>query len=90
MAREATTSEMGMSKGQTGHLYIQTNEIDNAIIHYTRQADGKLVEVTRIKTGGAGSGEFKPIRGQESAPKSYEGAGSVFITSDRSFLFATN
>jgi len=90
MAKEATTSEMGMSKGQTGHLYIQTNEIDNAIIHYTRQADGKLAEVARIKTGGAGSGEFKPISGQDSAPNSYEGAGSVIITSDRRFLFATN
>ncbi|QOG23878.1 hypothetical protein FOM02_33970 [Bradyrhizobium sp. SEMIA] len=90
MAKEATASEMGMSKGQTGHLYIQTNEIDNAIIHYTRQADGKLVEVARIKTGGAGSGEFKPISGQDSAPNSFEGAGSVIITSDRRYMFATN
>ena len=68
MAKEATTSEMGMSKGQNGHLYIQTNEIDNAIIHYHRQAEGRLVEVERIKTGGAGYGEYKPISGQDSAP----------------------
>ena len=90
MAKEAMTSEMGMSKGQTGHLYMQTNEIENAIIHYTRQADGTLAEVERITTGGAGSGEFKPISGQESAPNAFEGAGSVIITPDRRFLFTTN
>ena len=67
MAKETT-----MMKG--GHLYIQTNEIENAIIHYQRGANGMLTEVTRVRTGGAGSGEFKPISGQESAPNAFEGA----------------
>ena len=73
MAKETT-----MMKG--GHLYIQTNEIENAIIHYQRSANGMLTEVTRVRTGGAGSGEYKPISGQESAPNSFEGASSIFIT----------
>src|SRR5215510_11469029 len=91
MAKEAmTTRDMSTAKGQPGHLYIQTNEIENAIIHYQRSAAGALNEVERISTGGAGSGEFKPISGQESAPNAFEGAGSVILTPDRRFLLTTN
>jgi 6-phosphogluconolactonase (cycloisomerase 2 family) len=87
--------EMGMSKEMHmsrahGHLYIQTNEIRNAIIHYNRSANGDLAEVERIHTGGVGSGTFKPISGQVSAPNAFEGAGSVILSPDRRFLFATN
>ena len=90
MPKEATTmsDKSAMSKG--GHLYMQTNEIENAIIHYQRGANGMLTEVERVPTRGAGSGKFKPISGQESAPNAFEGASSIFITSDRRFLFTTN
>lgn len=77
-----------MSKA--GHLYIQTNEIENAIIHYQRGPNGLLTEVARVPTRGAGSGKFKPISGQESAPNAFEGAASIIITPDRRFLFTTN
>ena len=91
MSEEMSMSkEMGMSDGHVGHLYMQTNEIQNAIIHYHRSASGMLSEVDRCATGGAGSGTFKPISGQDSAPNSFEGAGSVVLTPDRRFLFATN
>src|SRR5262245_57968607 len=73
-----------------GPLYMQTNEIQNAIIHYRRGAKGALTEVERVPTGGAGSGIFKPISGQESAPNAFEGAGSVILSPDRQFLFTTN
>ncbi|GAA5189877.1 hypothetical protein GCM10023322_43610 [Rugosimonospora acidiphila] len=73
-----------------GHLYLQTNEVRNAVIHYRRSTDGALTEVARIPTGGSGSGGFKPISGQPSAPNDFEGAGSVILTPDRRFLFATN
>ena len=85
--------EMGMPTGSmsdVGHLYIQTNEIQNAIIHYRRSASGTLSEVERCLTGGAGSGTFKPISGQESAPNSFEGASSIVLTPDRRYLFTTN
>src|SRR6201981_2166571 len=87
----AMPKEMGMSKemsmnGRGGHLYMQTNEVKNTIIHYHRSANGTLTEVERVATGGAGSGTFKPISGQESAPNSFEGAGSVILSSDRKFL----
>jgi hypothetical protein len=91
MSKEPTMSkEMRMSDGHAGHLYIQTNEIQNAIIHYHRSANGSLSEVERCFTGGAGSGTFKPISGQESAPNAFEGAGSIILTPDRRFLFTTN
>ncbi|HEX3231818.1 MAG TPA: beta-propeller fold lactonase family protein, partial [Pyrinomonadaceae bacterium] len=82
--------ERTMSNGKSGHLYTQTNEVKNAVIHYTRSEDGKLVEIERVPTSGAGSGTFKPISGQESAPNAFEGAGSVILSPDRRFLFTTN
>ena len=87
------SSEMGMSMGARssgGHLYMQTNEIRNAVVHYRRAANGELAEVERTATGGAGSGTFKPISGQESAPNAFEGAASLILTPDRRFLFTTN
>jgi hypothetical protein len=90
MAKEAMMKDMSVAKGKPGHLYMQTNEVENAIIHYERSSTGALTEVERIKTGGAGSGEFKPISGQESAPNAFEGAGSIILTPDRRFLFTTN
>jgi len=94
MAKEMRSKDMGMATemrmSNGGHLYIQTNEIQNAIIHYHRDANGALTEAERCATGGAGSGTFKPISGQDSAPNAFEGAGSVILTRDRRFLFTTN
>src|SRR5262245_42696433 len=74
MSREMDMSrEMSMSNHRGGHLYMQTNEVKNCIIHYHRSANGTLTEVERVATGGAGSGTFKPISGQESAPNAFEG-----------------
>src|SRR5580704_5313149 len=84
------SKETAMSNGRGGHLYMQTNEVKNFTVHYNRSANGTLDEVERVATGGAGSGTYKPISGQESAPNAFEGAGSVILTPDRKFLFATN
>src|SRR6201987_817187 len=89
MAREMNMSkEMGNHRG--GHLYMQTNEARNFIVHYRRSTNGTLTEIERIATGGRGSGTFKPISGQESAPNAFEGASSVILSPDRKLLFATN
>src|SRR5262245_55550877 len=87
-AQEGLMARMSQSRG--GHLYMQTNEIRNAIVHYRWSTSGTLTEVERVLAGGAGSGTFKPISGQESAPNAFEGAGSVIITADRRLLFTTN
>src|SRR5258705_1674885 len=94
MPKEMSMKEMGISKemgmnGHDGHLYMQTNEVKNAIIHYHRSANGTLTEVERVATGGAGSGGFKPINGQESAPNSLEGAGSGIPSPDPQVLVFT-
>src|SRR5262249_49804022 len=92
MSRQTTggSAEMMARNGGGGHLYMQTNEIRNTVIHYHRSANGILTEVERVATGGAGSGTFKPISGQESAPNAFEGGGSVILSGDRKLLFATN
>src|SRR5262245_16141972 len=64
-----------------GHLYMQTNEDKNAIIHYHRSANGALTEVERVATGGTGSGLLSPIY-HTNRPNHFEGAGSVIITPD--------
>ena len=91
MGKEMNVSrDMGMSPRGGGNLYMQTNEVGNAVVHYRRAANGTIAEVERTSTGGAGSGTFKPISGQESSPNAFEGAGSVILSPDRRFLFTTN
>jgi len=89
MSKERGMSSMSNGHGG-GHLYMQTNEVKNAVVHYHRSANGTLTEVERVVTGGAGSGTFKPISGQDSAPNAFEGAASVILSVDRRFLFTTN
>src|SRR3546814_13340067 len=73
-----------------GHVYMQTNETQNRIMHFGRSADGPLKLLESIPTGGAGSGVFKPVSGQESAPNAFEGAGRVILADSNTLLFATN
>lgn len=73
-----------------GHVYMQTNETQNRILHFGRKADGRLKLLESIPAGGAGSGVFKPISGQESAPNAFEGAGSVVLAESNTLLFTTN
>src|SRR3546814_9616493 len=42
-----------------GHVYMQTNETQNRIMHFGRSADGPLKLLESIPTGGAGSGVFR-------------------------------
>jgi hypothetical protein len=54
---EQMMSVSSMSNGHDGgHLYMQTNETRNAIVHYLRSVNGALTEVERVATGGAGFG----------------------------------
>lgn len=48
--------DMSMSMQHGGHLYMQTNELRNCVIHYIRAPDGTITEVERIRTGGSDSG----------------------------------
>src|SRR2546426_12068507 len=53
------SSEMMSSNAHGGHLYMQTNEIRNLIVHYRRSANGTLPEGERIATGGGRPGAHK-------------------------------
>jgi hypothetical protein len=80
---QTQTSTGNMRRG--GHLYMQTNEVQNAVLHYLRSPHGTITEVDRMPTGGAGSGVYKPISGQESAPNAFEGAASVIMSPEHRF-----
>ena len=76
------------NEAQAGHLYMQTNEVRNRIIHYLRAPDGKITEVERCLTSGSGSGSFNYRA--TTMGLIVEGAHSVLLTPDRRFLFAVN
>jgi hypothetical protein len=71
-----------------GHMYMQTNERENRVIHYARGEAGGLTEVERCPTGGAGSGTFN----YRADPRAIilEGAHRLVLAPDRRFLFAVN
>jgi hypothetical protein len=73
---------------EVGHLYIQTSETRNSVIHYWRAADGTLTEIERVPTGGSGSGSFN----YRATPAGLivEGASSVLLSNDTQLLFAVN
>jgi hypothetical protein len=48
---EATQAFQG-DQGHGGHVYMQTNETQNAIIHYLYSANGTITEAERILTNG--------------------------------------
>src|ERR687891_1373464 len=73
-----------------GHLYTQTNEVENCVIHYVRSPDGTITEAERVPTGGAGSGGYNPIAKNKGTPNPFEGARSVILSPDKRFLFTTN
>jgi hypothetical protein len=73
---------------QAGHLYMQTNEARNSVVHYVRAPDGQITEVERHLTGGAGSGTFNYLTDLSGIV--VEGANSIVLTPDNRFLLAAN
>jgi hypothetical protein len=76
------------SRNVAGHLYMQTNERDNSVVHYVRAVDGRITEVERRASGGSGAGPLN----YRSNPGGLlaEGAHSVILSPDRRILFVTN
>jgi 6-phosphogluconolactonase (cycloisomerase 2 family) len=71
-----------------GHVYMQTNESQNRVIHYVRGEGGALTEVERSPTGASGAGTFN-YRANPLA-LIVDGAQGLLLTRDRRFLFAVN
>jgi 6-phosphogluconolactonase (cycloisomerase 2 family) len=69
-------------------LYTQTNDTANAIVHFTRQANGTLVRAESTPTGGAGTDAVGASGA--TAPDSLAGQHSVVLSTDAKTLFTVN
>lgn len=69
-------------------LYTQTNETANAIVHFTRNADGTLVRAESTPTSGAGTNAVGV--GGATAPDSLASQHSLVISADHTMLFVVN
>lgn len=72
------------------HIYTESNTTANQILHFEFTDKGKLVEVSKVLTKGAGTNGFKPITGEKSAPDTLLSAGAVTLSADHKLLFAVN
>lgn len=86
----ATAVIFAQSASANDHIYTESNSTVNQIIHFERQHNGRLVEVERVATQGAGTDGFKPITGEKSAPDTLLSAGAVTMSADHKMLFAVN
>ncbi|HEV3400349.1 MAG TPA: beta-propeller fold lactonase family protein, partial [Acidimicrobiales bacterium] len=62
-----------------GAVFVQTNEVQNAVVAFRRHADGSLEELGSFATGGVGQGE-----------PHLPSQGSVVLTGDGTRLLVTN
>lgn len=69
-------------------LYTETDKSANAIVHYTRQADGSLVRAEITPTGGAGTNAVR-LNGTP-GPNSLGSQNAVIVSPDHKMLFAVN
>ena len=73
-----------------GHLYVQTNETKNAILVYQRNPDGSLKETGKVATGGAGTGESRPLHNNTPGADPLVSANSLITDKTHSKLFVVN
>lgn len=73
-----------------GNVYTQSNEAENKIINFMQTADGRLIEVQRVATGGKGTNGYVPVTGEMTSPDSLISANAVITSKDRTYLFAVN
>jgi hypothetical protein len=66
---ELLAGSLGRNQAAQLHADEPARERCRPVVHYRRSANGGITEVDRTSTGGAGSGEFKPISGQVSAKR---------------------
>lgn len=62
-----------------GAVYVQTNEAENKVVHYGRDAAGRLERITVLLTGGSGDEEAH-----------LPSQGSVVLAADGTHLLVTN
>lgn len=72
------------------NIYTQTNETENVVINFRQGADGRLMEMQRLPTGGKGTAGYTPVTGEASSPDSLISSNSVIASRDKMHLFVVN
>ncbi|WP_227247069.1 lactonase family protein [Paraburkholderia caribensis] len=71
-------------------LFAQTNDTNNAVVHFTRNQDGTLVAKGSVLTGGKGTNGVNYFMGNITAPDALTSNNSVIVSPDKSRLFVAN
>jgi 6-phosphogluconolactonase len=72
---------------RTGAVFLMTNQPDNEVIAYDRNADGSLVEVGRFSTDGHGN----PVpQGTDPATDPLASQGSLIVSENGRYVLAVN
>ncbi len=71
-------------------LFAQTNDTDNAVVVYLRNADGTLSAQSPVKTGGKGTNGVNYFMGNTVGPDALTSNYSVAVSDDNKQLFVAN
>ncbi|NYE62004.1 6-phosphogluconolactonase (cycloisomerase 2 family) [Duganella sp. 1224] len=71
-------------------LFAQTNDTDNAVLVYVRNADGTLSAQSPVKTGGKGTNGVNYFMGNTVGPDALTSNHSVALSDDNRQLFVAN
>jgi len=78
-ASMAQSNDSRPSSGETGFVYTETNQPNNAVLVFNRAADGALSLAATVPTGGLGGGVV-----------SVGSQGALALSEDRRWLFVAN
>ena len=71
-------------------LFAQTNDSDNLVLSYVRNADGTLTAMAPVKTGGKGTNGVNYFMGNAVGPDALTSNHSVVVSDDGTQLFVAN
>jgi 6-phosphogluconolactonase len=71
-------------------LFAQTNDTNNAVLHFLRNPDGSLTAEPPVPTGGKGTNGVNYFMGNIVAPDALTSNNSVIVSQDGSQLFVAN
>ncbi|AEA61429.1 lactonase family protein [Burkholderia gladioli] len=71
-------------------LFAQTNDAQNAVLHFVRNADGTLTAMPSLATGGKGTNGVNYFMGNTVAPDALTSNNSLIVSPDGTRLFVAN
>lgn len=75
---------------KTAQLFAQTNDTQNAVLHFVRNADGTLTAKPSVATGGHGTNGVNYFMGNIVAADALTSNNSVIVSPDGTRLFVAN